>query len=220
MNKHRIRNLFVLAVVFIVLVINNIALAASFVHLINSDGTTALYNIDTSEVHDGMALAWINHITTADFSIVADRSANLLFVVEGRFKQRIKVFDLLTLQFKKDLGIVSQDPDYERPRIFAPFNQARIIVQWWDKKKALVEGEGVVNTIFDKQTLNAVETITNPVGSDYDSIYFSSNGSKLYKVEYLPPSVNVYDAGTLSVIDTFPLPNLFGFFRKSRVKNN
>lgn len=144
---------------------------------------------------------------------VADTSANLLFVIydKGKFMgQGVKIYNLKDLSFRKDLGITSNDPSLNLPRIIAPPVGNKFYVIWWDSSKEVNGEGGETYSVYDKTTLNKIGDLTSFPINVYRPYMFSSDGSKLYSVYVRTNEIKVYDSIALALLETISIANIWG----------
>lgn len=146
-------------------------------------------------------------------AIVASQKNNLLFIVydkQGRHMgQAVKVYDLKQLAFKKDLGIISKDPDYELPKIISPPIDSKFYLVWWDAAKGVMPSNAVTWSVFNKTTLTKIAGQASYPVDVYDHVFYSADGSKLYTIGLDASNINIYDGSTLGLIEARSLENLW-----------
>ena len=92
----------------IVMSLSGLADAKVISHVIDDHGLVQTIDTDTDTVVAKRALTNLQAFVGETGHVVASASDNLLFVVDGRrWEFRVKVFELKSLTFKRDLGVLS-----------------------------------------------------------------------------------------------------------------
>jgi hypothetical protein len=145
---------------------------------------------------------------------VADTASNSLFVIydyPGRaMGQGVRIFNLKDLSFKKDLGITSQDPNFELPKIIVPPTGNKFFLAWWDRSKEVNQTGGETYSTYDKTTLNKLSDTTNfPFDLNLPRM-FSSDGAKLWVLNIDANEIRTYDTSTLGLTETISISGIWG----------
>lgn len=184
-----------------------------------TDGKNKAYKLDVAsniivqkiEVDKGVSGSSI--VQDTKNAIAEDPGKSLLIIIydyPGRFMgQGVKVFNLKTFSFSKDLGITSKDPHDELPKIIVPPVGDKFYVIWWDKTKE-VNGEGGEKySIYDKTTLSKISDLSSfPIDLNQPRM-ISADGSKLYGINTDKNEIKVYESVTLNLLETISITNLW-----------
>jgi len=185
-----------------------------------TDGMNTAYKLDvdsskivqTVVVNQGISTSSV--VQDNKSTIVEDRSSNLLMLIydyPSRFAgQGVKVFNLKGFGFKKDLGVTSQDPNSELPRVLVPPVGAKFYVIWWNTSKAVNGEGGETYSVYDKATLNKIADLSSFPIDLGQPIMFSSDGTKLYGINTDKNEIKVYESSTLSLLSTISIANVWG----------
>jgi len=153
-------------------------------------GRHVLQNINLSPSREGM------------WQAIASSTDNILFVISGGPDFRIAAFDLRTLAFKKDLGIVSSGS----PRVFIPPKVPHFFVLWFDP--AAGEAAPGVMSRFEKSSLTRLADLPQyPILGDRNA--FSPDGTRLYSAKTGDSStLRIFDSQNLQLLSTLNVPPL------------
>jgi len=180
--------------------------AKQYAYLIGSDGSVVKFDIETDTIVSTKDLS-IYDIQGTGQGIVVDDTKKLLYIAHGRLTPSVSVFNLKTLELKKEVGITSGSPDV---MIIAPPLSNKFYVDWWDDAR-----NDRFFTSFDTTTFTKIADLSPYPNITFDIMY-SADKSKLYSInDGYPAKIDVYNADNLSLIKSIPLegiftPNIFG----------
>jgi hypothetical protein len=200
-NRYKIS---IIICVCLILLLASECLGKTYAYLIGSDGTVVKLDIDTDTIASTKNLG-IYDIQSLAQSVTVDDTKKLLYIAYGRLTPTVSVFNLKTLQLKKNLMITS---GYGDARIIAPPLSNKFFVDCWD-----TERNGRFFTSFDATTFTKI-TDLSPFPVISFNIRYSTDKTKLYSVSLV--KVDVYNADNLTLIKSIPLkgiftPGIFGY---------
>ena len=164
------------------------ALGATMAHFIGTDGVVTGFNAETDTVLSSRKLDRSDgQIQDGEKTVLADPVNSKLFVVTGCQETRVLVYDLRTLQFIKDMGVVSSNPDIT---LFRTHDSKKIFIVWWNAE--LAEGAWQFDVI-DGQSLGKIETL--------DFFFFPKNTTSSVDSTILY-AIEGGDNGKIKLIDT------------------
>jgi hypothetical protein len=180
--------------------------AKTYAYVISPDRTVLKIDTDTDTVVSRQTLQGLRTIASDggdDFYVSGPDNLMLASYYTSTTKGdvsdfRIAAFELRTLTFKKDLGIVWT----QRPGILIPPTGPHFFVLWFDPTASSGQG-GQRVTRYDKATLTAVGDLPS-IPRFGGRFSFSRDGSRLLAL-YSDPTdmaVQVLDAGTLQLLAT------------------
>ncbi len=167
-------------------------------HVVDENGVVYTFDTDTDTVVSRKALT--NLSVLAGGGVSSSSPDNILFVIDGtRLEFRIKVYELKSLAFKKDLGILASDV----PEVLIPPQAPHFFVRWRDFR-----GQEVI-TRFEKALLTSLGEVPSVTWLG-DQIFASSDGTRFYSYRTdTQDSINVVDARDLQLLSTIVLKPLF-----------
>lgn len=182
--------------------------AKTYAYLFQANGNVLKLDTETDTVVGQKRLTNVSIYRRGHVSIKAEPVANVLFVAYGEDGgvSQISVFDLKTLAFKRDLGIVS----HEEPVVVAPPTGAVFFVRWTNrdpKTGALVS----LMSRFDKTSLARLGDVADfPFDALGEVNNFSPDGLRLYSSSLSDfEKVAIFDTQTLRLVSTFDAAPLF-----------
>lgn len=186
---------------FLILLISTPCFGKTYAYLIGTDGKVFKLDVESDNILSTNKLKDVYLIQSSKQSVVADTTKNLLYVVHGRLTPRVAVFDLKTLEFKKDLGITSGSPDV---MIIAPPLSNKFYVEWWDDEK----NESVF-TIYNATNFTKIVDL-KPFSIITEDIMYSKDNTKLFSInDGYPAKIDAYNADNLELIKSIPLESVF-----------
>lgn len=207
-----IRWIGVCCVLLIVLIGLSPAHAKFLAYVIDTDGNVLTLDTDTDTIISRRTVPQLASPEDQGIAIYESARDNLLLVSRGRERSqnfRVAAYDLTSLAFKKDLGIVSTDP----PLVLLPPKGPHFFVGWLDSQANQGQG-GPRLTRFDKATLTRMGDLPYPNTGNLS--FFSPDGTRLYAVFQEPTQrVVVLDTQTFQPQASFELssylaPNRWG----------
>ncbi len=190
--------------------------AKTYAWLMDYQGKAYKLDVDTNKIVQTIIVkkGLLPSAIVGDTENVADLMSNLFFVVydyPGRFMgQGIRIFNLKELTFKKDLGITSNDPNFELPKLIVPPAGNKFYVIWWDSSKEIKTGDGTTFSVYSNSTLNKIEDLP-AISIDLKKPWmFSSDGSKIYSINIDKDEIKIYDSITLELKETISIANIWG----------
>jgi hypothetical protein len=197
------------------LLVGSPAEAKTYAYLISSDRTVIKIDADTDTIVSRQTLPHLQMIAPGAWDAFVSGPDNLLLLSYSTFQTkadvndfRIAAFDLRTLAFKKDLGVVW----VERPDILIPPTGPHFFILWFDPAANGGQG-GPRATRYDKGTLAPLGDL--PQAPGVGRTVFSADGSRLYSfsTELLEPirTFTSTDLGLVASLDVSPLLSPQGF---------
>jgi len=187
--------------VCLTLLISSKCFAKQYAYLIGYDGTVVKFDIDTDSIVSTKNLKGVHDIQGGEQSVVVDDTKKLLYIPHGRLTPGVSVFNLKTLEFKKDLGIISGYPDV---MIIAPPLSNKFYVDWWDDAR-----DDRFFTSFDATTFTKIADLLPYPDIAFDIMY-SNDKTKLYSInDGYPAKIDIYNAENLKLIKSIPLDGVF-----------
>ena len=167
--------------------------AKTFAYFIGTDGLVTKIDTDVNTIISSSKLEKSSYVQEGQKSVIVDKVNNYLFVVTGRLTPTIYIYDLKTLKFVKDLGIVSGNPDVD---ILASPNGKQLFINWFDSKE-----KGWRFDLYDAKNLSLFSHLTDFVWGPITT--FSSDGTKIYM--YHNKKIEVYETTNFTLLDTIDL---------------
>jgi DNA-binding beta-propeller fold protein YncE len=189
--------LFMLIVCLIVFLFFKEVNAKTYAYTIGTDGSISKIDADTDMIISNSQLEKSSYVQSGKTSVVADRINNNLFVVTGRLTPSIYVYDLQTLEFKKDLGIKSGNPDVSI--LISPDGKQLFIS--WSK-----EG-GWFFDLYNAKNLLKVKNLGKFVWGPITT--FASDGSKIYVYDEENDTFQVNETENFTLLDTIDLNTIW-----------
>ncbi len=169
-------------------------------HVMDGEALILTIDTDTDTVVAKKALTNLQQFVGETGHVAASPSDNLLFVVDGkRLEFRVKVFELKSLTFRKDLGLLSS----RSPEVLIPPKTPHFFVRWTD-----FGGRGVI-TRFDKASFARLGDLSGITWLG-DRTFVSSDGTRLYSYRLdTQDSVSVVETQDLRLLSTVALTPIF-----------
>jgi len=211
--KSKPRSVLIIAV--LICSVSVTAYAKTFAWL--TDYTNKAYKLDVAAMqvvqNISITKSLLPSATVQNVDTVADNATNSLFVIydyPGRATgQGVRVFNLKDLSFKKDLGISSQNPNFEFPKIIIPPIGNKFYLAWWDRSKEINQAGGESYGVYDKNTLNKLSDMASFPFDLNQPRMFSADGTKLYVTNTDANQIQIYDSSTLSSLETVSISNIW-----------
>lgn len=175
--------------------------STTYAYLIGTNGSVVKINADADLILSNLKLEKSPYVQSGETSVIADRVNNHLFVVTGRLTPYIYVYDLKTLKFKKDLGIMSGDPDVN---ILVSPNGKQLFINWFDKEK-----EGWVYDLYDAKGLSIIKRFNVGEFVWGQMTTFSPDGGKIYIYNGEENTIQIYETTNFSLLDTIDLNTIW-----------
>lgn len=172
-----------------------VSCAKTFAYLVGTDGSVTKIDTDTNTVISKASLEKSSHVQEGDKSVIADQANSHLLVVTGRLMPSITIYDLKTLKFIKDLGIISGNPDID---ILVSPNGKQLFINWFDSKE-----EGWRFDLFDAINLTFTRHFTDFVWGTITT--FSSDGSKILTYDGETDKFRIWDVSNFTLLNTIDL---------------
>ncbi len=182
------------------LCVPGVARAKVMAHVLTGDGNVLTFDTDSDTTTATKTLTNLRNFVGEKGHVVGSPTDNLLFVVDGRRSEfRVKVFELRSLTFKKDLGVSST----ASPKILVPPQKPHFFIRWAD-----LSGRAIV-TRYDKATLTRQEDLSGITWLG-DQISASLDGARLYSYEFeTQDAINVIETQDLRLLSTVALEPTF-----------
>ena len=184
------------------LIVASPSLAKQYAYLIGYDGTVVKLDVGTDTIASTSNIKDVRDIQ----DVTVDDTKKLLYIAYGRYATfGVSVYNLMTLGFKKDLGITAGSYDV---RIIAPPLSNKFFVDWWDDTR-----NDRFFTSFNATTFAKIADLS-PYPIITFQIFYSKDKTKLYSID--PSAIDVYNTDNLNLLKSISLkeiftPGIFGY---------
>ncbi len=189
--------IFLLIISLVLIVASRESDAKTFAYLIGTDGTVLKLDTDIDTIVSTSKLEKAAYVQSGETSVVADNVNNHFIVVTGRLTPYIYVYDLKTLKFVKDFGLISGNPDVG---ILVSPNGKQLFIRWFDNKEG-----GWFFDLYDAKNLTEIRNLGEFVWEPIT--IFSPDGSKIYV--YGNKKLRIYETTNFSLLDTIDLDTIW-----------
>ena len=173
--------------------------AKTFAYLIGTDGKVMKLDTVTDTVISTVQLEKSSYVQSGEKSVVPDKINNHLLVVTGKLESYFYVYDLKTLKFVKDLGILTGNPDVD---ILVSPNGNQLFISWFDA----ING-GWFFDLYNAKTLSYLKNLGDFTWGPHTT--FSPDGSKCYAYDGENERIDIYETTNFSLLESIDLNTIW-----------